>query len=421
MIVAAWILLSGAWIDALATLLAAGLPAAGVLAVAFSLPGLTRDGEPHATRAARRARLRRRAARRRVLIAAALARIPPPDELTRPLRRLLIGLVAVACAAALVVGALHARHAWDSFTNTNATELPNTPDRLGESGSNFRWAWWNQAWKGFEQNRVTGTGAGTFQFTNERYRTSDLDQNRSSLTTCRCSSSARPGSSDWSSSSLSMLGLLVAGRRRPGPQLALALALPAYLLHGVIDIDWDFAAVSAPVFLIAGALIARPTTRPRMRAPRVLALSGIGLALCCSLFAIWLGNRWTDEAANLLGTNNAQALALVQRARSVDPLSIQPLLEGAVAESSIAASLGPGAVQRLADRAALAFLVQATQLQPENSQAWYELGWFELHVRGCPRAALPDLSRFTVLDGQNPENVQYALALKEVNAGTYFC
>ena len=35
--------------------------------------------------------------------------------------------------------------------------------------------------------------------------------------------------------------LVVRGRRRPGPQLALALALPAYFLHGLLDIDWDFA------------------------------------------------------------------------------------------------------------------------------------------------------------------------------------
>ena len=122
-----------------------------------------------------------------------------------------------------------------------------------------------------------------------------------------------------------------------------------------------------------------------------------------------------------MGVNNARALSLVQRARTVDPLSIEPLLDGAVAESSIAASLGAGPQQRQADRAALDYLEQATQLQPENAQAWYELGWFNLHVRGCPRAALPALSHFTVLDGQNPENVQYAEALKDVNAGPYYC
>ena len=49
-VVALWTLLSGAWIDSLKTLVAAGLPAAGALAVAFSLSGLTSDGQVHAAR-----------------------------------------------------------------------------------------------------------------------------------------------------------------------------------------------------------------------------------------------------------------------------------------------------------------------------------------------------------------------------------
>src|SRR5213076_1583857 len=42
--------------------------------------------------------------------------------------------------------------------------------------------------------------------------------------------------------------------RRRGHELALALILPAYLLHSLVDVDWDFVAVSAPAFLAAGAL-----------------------------------------------------------------------------------------------------------------------------------------------------------------------
>ncbi len=49
-VVVLWMVLSGAWLDSLSTLVAAGLPAAGVLAVAFSLPGLTDDGQSHSSR-----------------------------------------------------------------------------------------------------------------------------------------------------------------------------------------------------------------------------------------------------------------------------------------------------------------------------------------------------------------------------------
>ena len=60
-------------------------------------------------------------------------------------------------------------------------------------------------------------------------------------------------------------------------------------------------------------------------------------------------------------------------------------------------------------------------MQPLNAQGWYELGFFNLVLNRCPRAALPDLSRATVLDGQNAENRWYAQALREVNSGRYLC
>lgn len=418
-VVAAWILFSGAWVDALATLVSAALPAAGVLVVAFSLPALTSDGQPHAARV-RDGLVFAAVVLVDAAIVAALARFGPPANVSSTVRRILVGLLAAGCVGAIVLGGLDAHRLWDSFTSSSVTELPNSPSRLADSGSNFRWAWWQQAWRGFEHNELKGTGAGSFQFTNLRYRTTSLDATVEphDLPLQFLSETGIIGAVLFA---LALASLALRARRRPGPQLALALALPIFLLHGLLDIDWDFAAVAAPVFLIAGALAVRPEAARQVSRPNLLALSGVGLALVCSLFAVWLGNRWTNEAGNVLGVDNAKALSLVQKARTVDPLSIEPLFDGAVAESSIAGLLGAGKDQRAAYAAALSFLTQATQLQPANAQAWQELGWFNLYVRGCPRAALPELSRFTVLDGQNPANVEYAAALKEVNAGTYDC
>ena len=64
-VVVLWMALSNAWVESLSTLVAAGLPAAGVLAVAFSLPGLTDNGQSHASRVHAGNRLRRRAGARR--------------------------------------------------------------------------------------------------------------------------------------------------------------------------------------------------------------------------------------------------------------------------------------------------------------------------------------------------------------------
>ena len=65
-------------------------------------------------------------------------------------------------------------------------------------------------------------------------------------------------------------------------------------------------------------------------------------------------------------------------------------------------------------------LETATELQPENKETWYALGVFYLD-RGCPRAALPRLERFTALDRQDRGNKDYDRALALVNSGTPTC
>src|SRR5581483_9593361 len=69
---------------------------------------------------------------------------------------------------------------------------------------------------------------------------------------------------------------------------ALALMLPAYALHGLLDIDWDFAAITATVLLVAGALVARSVPARRFSPGAALAGSGVALAALGSLFALWL-------------------------------------------------------------------------------------------------------------------------------------
>ena len=98
---------------------------------------------------------------------------------------------------------------------------------------------------------------------------------RPSRTACRCSSSRRPASSaSCCCSSRSSRSCVRAWRRR-GHELALALFLPAFLLHSLIDVDWDFVAVAAPAFVAAGALAGRPALR-RVPLPGLLAADGCG-------------------------------------------------------------------------------------------------------------------------------------------------
>jgi hypothetical protein len=405
--VAAWIVLSRAWTEALATLFAGWVPATVVLVVAFSLPGVTDDGQAHSTR------VQDGVVFGLVLLAGAvfsmlLARVPPPEPVPA-VRRAALALVVAAAGAAIVVGAVHASSWWDSFTSPTPLELPNTKERLAEAGSNYRWAWWKQAWRGFEEHPVGGTGAGTFAFTNMRYRTSALDQAREphSLPVQFLTETGIVGAVLFV---VAVVALVVSSRRRPGPELALSLALPVYLAHGLVDVGFDYAAASAPVFLVAGALAVRPGEGRRLSPPALLVCSGVALALVFSLGAVWLGNRWTGEALELTVQDPARAVTLAKRARSVNPLAVEPLFAQAWAEQA-----------RRNYGEALGLLQEATRLQPENKETWFLLGTFNLRVRHCPRAALPALDRFTALDRQDPGNKEYDLALKQVNSGLPTC
>jgi hypothetical protein len=424
-VVGLWMLLSKAAIEALSTVVAAGLPAAAALAVAFSLPGVTSDGQSHASRV-HAGIVFGIVLVADALIAVGLARFPLPVVTTT--RRIALAVLAVAIAASVAVGAAHASSWWRSFTTPSGAELTNSPGRLVSSGGNFRWSWWQQAWTGFEHNPVKGTGAGSFEGTNLRYRTTSLDQTIEPhdlplqfLTETGVIGLALFGAS--------VAWLLVRGRRRPGPQLALALALPAYFLHGLLDVDWDFVSVSAPVFLIAGALVVKPSTGGRRpRGFTVLTASGVLLAVAFSLVAVWLGARWSDQAAAAVGVDDNHAIALAQRSRTMNPLSLDPLFQAAAAEVDIGARIkrahakGWLARYKAANHLAYGFYNKATEVQPESASAWFQLGYFQLATRGCPRAALPAFSHATVLDGRNPiYNDYYANALARVNSGKPRC
>src|SRR6185437_15329566 len=245
----------------------------------------------------------------------------------------------------------------------------------------FRWPWWQQAWHAATVHPAGGTGAGTFELTNLLYRQSYLD------TTTEpheqplqfLSETGVPGLLLF----LAAIGALVAGFwRRRGHELALGLILPAWFLHGLVDIDWDFVAVSAPAFLVAASVVGRSATR-RASLFAVLGAAGTAVGVFVCLLLPWLGDRWAGQAQAQLGVDNARAATLARRARAADPLLLDPVLTQALAAPLASTSY--------------AFYQDATRMQPDNPYTWRFLGEF-LFNYGCPRLALPALQRYTDLD-----------------------
>src|SRR5581483_5724265 len=207
-------------------------------------------------------------------------------------KRTLVAIGVVVLAAIVVVGALKAGSAWRQFTGS--AEVGNSGAGRASLSSNFRWPWWKQAFHGFEHHVLAGTGGGSFRVTNLRYRTSYLDVT-SEPHDLPVQFLSEVGIVGFLLFGGAMALLLRGSLRRRGAELALALILPAYLLHGLVDIDWDFVAVSAPAFLVAGSLVGRPVAF-RVPAFGALVLEGCSAIAFAVLLLPWLGQRWADEA-----------------------------------------------------------------------------------------------------------------------------
>ncbi len=396
-VLTAWLALSDERVEGGAVAVAAALPAGVVVGIAFALPGVTGDNQPTSTR------WRDGLLFGALLLAGAAAglllerRLPRPADTPR-LRRgaAVVALAAVAAAAAVLVV-----HGFGS------QPVGNGQGRFASTSSNFRFTWWREAWRGFEHHVLGGTGAGSFELVNRRYRAIYLD------TTTEPHDLPLQFLAETGIVGLALLvlafGVLLRGSlRRRGPELALALLLPAYLVHSLVDVDWDFVAVSAPAFLAAGALVGAPGGR-RVGPYATVAAAGCAALLLCTFLLPSLGRRWADDG---LVASPARAITLADRARSVDPLLIEPYLDKALAAEQL------GRRQQAFD-----LYVAAVRRQPQNPQTWLWAGEYAFSQH-CWYQAWLYLERYTELDPNAPSSAgadDYRTALRRVDRHAYTC
>lgn len=391
LVASAWFLLDDERRESARTLLAAAVPATAVVGIAFALPGVTGDGQSSSVRS--RDGLIFGALLVAGAVAALLLRRAP---LPRVPRRMLIGAGLAAVAVLVVVVAVK---------GGGSGAIGNGGGRLADTSSNFRFTWWGQAVHGWEHAPLLGTGAGTFHVTNLRYRASYLDY------TTEPHNLPLQFLTETGVVGLALL-LLVAGtflrvaHGRQKHELALALLVPAYFVHSLVDIDWDFVAVSAPAFLVAGALAGGLPVR-RVSPFGSLVAAGAALLAFVVLLLPWLGARWSDEAS--VAGSSARTISLAKRARSVDPLLVEPLWWEADAQTD--------------PRKAVALYQAAVDEQPKNPQTWLAAGLYGVSIQ-CPRLAYHYLERYTELDpkARPSEGADaYREALRQVNTGKPRC
>ena len=401
--IVAWLLLGGPRIESAAVLLLGGGAGLGVAVWAFSRPGLAEDLQPHSVRVHDGAWFALVFVLAGVAVGA-LAYLGSLAEAERPLddrrRRLVgqvaLGVLAVGAAAAVIALVVESKpQGWfRDFTQAVPNAQGAGPGHLTTISSTSRWQWWKEAWRAFEDQPAQGSGAGSFDLVHRLFRTDG------GVTTEPHNVPLQFLSETGLVGFLLALGSVAAAgvgvtrmfRGLEGEERAAAAALIvgalAFLLHSLVDFDWDFIAVCAPFLVTVGVLLGGGRTVPAGRRWTVAPVPAVlALAIAYSLLTPWFAGRETDSALAALEAGRPAAAARdAHRAGSLDPLAIDPPLVEA------------GAAEQLGDfAAARALYAKAIDRQPLNWRPWYELGRFEVGL-GHYRAALAPLQRAVLLD-----------------------
>jgi tetratricopeptide (TPR) repeat protein len=171
--------------------------------------------------------------------------------------------------------------------------------------------------------------------------------------------------------------------------LAIGIAVPAFLIHGLLDYDWDFVALCSVVFFVAGFLLA--TGRAPIRVGREYAwVAVVALVTWAGLYSIAaprLADARVNDAYSQIDSGSDKAAETAKSAHSLNPLSTAPLEAWAAAEEA-AGRLDPA--RRL--------YVRAVELQPLNWEPWYELALFDRDVFNARNVARREFQRAHELD-----------------------
>ena len=384
---AVWLVFDERRYESVGVLAVAWIVGAVVAGAALLLPGISDDGQPHDVRV--HDGLLFGAA---LLAGGAVVVVALRFVVTRAVHprvvRVAAATLAVLVVAALATSVVRAGGAgdwvgdrWHEFSNPVSAQVANTKGRVLSTSSSNRWRWWQEAWNGFVDHPVHGTGAGTFGLTDRIERDSPLAVLEPHSTPLQfLSELGLVGFLLYASVVGSAMLLVVRGG---APALTLAVAL--CLLHSFADIDWDYVAVQGPLFLTAGALAAAAAPERRRAWLPATAAGVCALAAVYSLASPWLSAHRLDAAYDSVATGNlVGARDAAKAAHSFNALAVEPIwLMAALAADK---------------RRALELYREARDREPKNPETWYRLGSFELHQLKRPRAAYRHLNHAYTLD-----------------------
>ncbi len=418
-VLALWLVVGSERIASGLLLVAAAGPAVLVGAWAFSRPALTEDVATRSDRVADGAVLGALAVVGGLVVTALVVFGLRRSLAEGTRRRVGRGLVALAAALVVAAGAAASVAAADALSSErDCAEVVNDPSRLGSLDPNLRLCWWEEALDVYTHHGQLGAGAGTFEIARKRFR-------QDARNVIQPHSVPLQQLADAGVAGLVLFLVLVAAgaatcvcalRRLTGAERAAAAALvaapAAYVVHALVDFNWDFLAVTSPTMLALGVLAAsgRSTAagrrRPVLAATVILVAAVVLVSFSFPRLADRAERRSTRELA-AGDTEGARDQALW--ARLFNPLSADPHLALArVYERQ-------GRVLR-AERS----YIDAVELQPDNPELWYALGIFQFDVRDNLCATYRYLNSAYTLDpagNQWVDDGPLDVARDAVNAG----
>jgi hypothetical protein len=412
----------------LAWLAAAGLPALIVLPALTDLYQSASAGDPLASLDDE---LRRAANATALSVAVALpigaalalleARLPASARAERIADRVALAALVAAVLGGSVAFAVAVGDPLDwlgqrasEFRAGEASQPIGKESRFTLNARTGRGELWRIALLDFRRHPVIGDGAGGYRYTYLKERRRDAPP------AVRDAHSVElENLSELGIVGLALFGSAIAGAgagairaRRLGPAgawvSAFALTAGAYwLVHSSLDWFWPYPAVTAPVFALLGSACApavRDDRPARTRGPTRLLVAAGAIALAVSTLPPFLSQRYVDDAYDSWRRDPVRAYDGLDRARALNPLSVEPLLaEGAIARAS-------GDRRRAID----AFR-EATSKRPEEWVSYYLLA--VLHQRRSPELARQELAAARARDPHNVEAAALADQLRPRRRG----
>ncbi len=393
--VAVYVLLSPVRLRALAWLVLAALPAAGIIGAAADLYRTAGDnGVATVTAEMNAAGLAVALTVAGAFLLGALAaliegRMPAPRSAEpRGNRAIAASFALLAAVGALVfiivVGnpVEWAGDRYDEFKSKQTPDLSGQTSRFTFNAGSNRYDLWRVALDDFDEDPVRGDGGGGFQdsYLLKRADSTEVVRDAHSVELELLSELGLPGLALFVVAIVGIaLGILRARRRSPPAAALGAVAFASgtyWLIHTSVDWFWFYPAIAAPVLGLLGSACGPAVTAagpPSGRSPRRWLTAG-AIVLALSAVPPFLSERYVNDAYAGWREDLARAYDDLAHARDLNPLSDRPLL----AEAAIARAAGD-------EERAIAVFGEAARKRPESWATHYLLA--ELQQRRNPRAA----------------------------------